>query len=64
MKNNIFIKCEKNNNWNTIWIYNLDKKYTSEEINLKYLEQVKKWKVIYDSNIIKNTYIKSKLINS
>lgn len=59
-KNSILLKCEKNNNWNIVWIYNLNKKYSSEEINLKYLENVKKWNIIYDSNIIKNTFIKSK----
>lgn len=57
-ENYIHILPWKNETWNISWIYNLDKKYTSEEVNLKYLEKVKKWEILYDANIIKNTIIK------
>lgn len=43
--------------WNVMWIYNLDKKYTSEDFNLKYLELVENWELRFDSNIIKDTVI-------
>jgi len=56
-ENYIHINWEKNNKWNIIWIYNLDKKYLSEEVNMNYLKLVKEGKILYDSNIIKNTYI-------
>ena len=56
-ENFVHIKWEKNNNWNISWIYNLDKNYEPEEINLKYLEKVKNWDILYDSNMIKNTII-------
>lgn len=47
----------KTDRWNISWIYNLNKKYTSEEISVKYLEKVKNWEILYDSNMIKNIII-------
>jgi len=44
-------------NWNISWIYNLDKNYNSEEINLAYLEKVQNCEINYDSNLIKNTIL-------
>jgi len=44
-------------NWNISWIYNLDKNYSSEEINLAYLEKVQNCEINYDSNLIKNTIL-------
>jgi len=52
-KNSIHITSWENYKWNISWIYNLDKKYDSKEIILKYLEKVKKWEILYDSNMIK-----------
>lgn len=47
-----------NNNYSNISnIYNLNKKYTSEEVNLAYLEKVQNCEINYDSNLIYNTFI-------
>ena len=56
-KNFIHLMPWKTDRWNVAWIYNLDKNYKSEEISLKYLEKVKKWEILYDSNMIKNIII-------
>jgi spermidine synthase len=58
-QNNLLITSWENNNWNVIWIYNLDKKYETEEIIKVYLKKVKEWLILYDSNIIKNIFIKN-----
>lgn len=47
----------KNDRWNVMWIYNIDKNYTSEDYNLNYLELVQKWLINYDENIIKDTIL-------
>lgn len=58
-ENYIHILSEKETKWNVSWIYNLDKKYNSIDINLKYLEKVKKAEILYDSNMIKNIIIEN-----
>ena len=57
-ENFIHILSDKETKWNVSWVYNLKKKYNSEEINLSYLQKVKNWSILYDSNMIKNTIIK------
>lgn len=47
----------KNDRWNVIWIYNLDKKYSWDDFDSNYLDKVKKWEIIYDPKIIKNTIL-------
>jgi spermidine synthase len=56
-KNYIHLVPWKTDRWNVVWIYNLDKKYSSEEINLRYLEKVKNEEILYDPNMIKNIII-------
>ena len=56
-KNFIHLLSWKTDKWNIVWIYNLDKKYNSEEITLRYLGKVKNWKILYDPNMIKNIII-------
>jgi spermidine synthase len=58
-ENYIHILSEKETKWNVSWIYNLDKKYNSIDVNLKYLEKVKKAEILYDSNMIKNIIIEN-----
>ncbi len=41
-----------NDRWNVIWIYNLDKKYSSDDYINKYTEHVQKWRISFDENII------------
>jgi len=55
-----FIKIlnNKEDGWNIIWVYNLTKKYNSEELILEYLQKVQTWLINYDSNLIKNIYLK------
>jgi len=60
-ENFIHLSSIKNKKWNISWIYNLDKKYSLEEINIKYLEKVKSWKILYDANMIKNTIINKEI---
>ncbi len=47
----------KNNLWNIIWIYNLNKFYQASDYDNNYLEMVKNWSIIYDEQIIKNTIV-------
>ena len=56
-ENYLHINSEKDKKWNIIWIYNINKKYTSEEVNLNYLKLVKNKNILYDPNMIKNIYI-------
>jgi len=57
-KNKIEILNDKNDNWNIIWVYNLEKKLNSESLILEYLQKVQDWKINYDSNLIKNIFLK------
>ena len=56
-KNKIDILNNKNDFWNIISVYNLEKKINSEELILEYLKKVKKWLINYDANLIKNVYL-------
>jgi len=56
--NYIHILSWKEEDWNISWIYNLNKKYSSEEVVLKYLEKVQNSEINYDSNLIKNINIR------
>jgi spermidine synthase len=47
----------KNDRWNVMWIYNLDKFYEAYEYEKNYLDKVKTWEIMYDENIIKNTIL-------
>ena len=47
----------ENDRWNVIWIYNLDKFYVASDYDNIYQENVKTWEIIYDENIIKNTFL-------
>jgi spermidine synthase len=42
---------------NAVWIYNLDKYYSSKDFDDNYLEKVEKWEIKYDYNIILNTLV-------
>lgn len=42
---------------NIVWIYNLDKYYSSKEIVNNYMEKVENNKIIYDYNIVLNTFV-------
>ncbi len=57
-KNKVELLNWINDDWNIIWVYNLKKEYSSEEIIIKYLEKVQKWEINYDFNLIKNIYLK------
>ena len=52
--NYIHILNWKDDSGNISWVYNLDKGYSSEEVNLAYLEKVQNCEINYDSNLIKN----------
>ena len=55
--NYIKILNSKTDTWNIIWVYNLDKKYNSEELILEYLTKVQNLEINYDSNIISNIFL-------
>jgi len=43
---------KKNDRWNVVGLYNLDKFYTVDNYNFNYLKSVQNGEIIYDSNII------------
>ena len=57
-ENFIEILNNKDDPWNIVSVYNLDKNYSSEELILEYLQKVQAWTINYDSNLIKNIYLK------
>lgn len=48
----------KNDKWNVMWIYNLNKFYSAKDYDNNYLKQVKNWKILFDEKIINNTVVK------
>ena len=46
--------------WNIVWIYNLNKFYEASDYDSNYLKKFKTWEIIYDWNIIKNTFLDNK----
>lgn len=42
---------------NVVWIYNLNKFYSSKEFNDNYIEKAENWEIKYDYNLILNTYL-------
>ena len=57
-KNYIEILNNKDDTWNIVWVYNLEKNINSEELILEYLSKVQNWLMNYDSNIISNIFLK------
>jgi len=57
-KNKIEILNNKDDEWNIISVYNLENKINSEELVLEYLQKVQNLEINYDSNLIKNIYLK------
>lgn len=49
-----FIYEEKKDNWNKVWIYNLDKKYLKDDFEKNYLSHTKNWFIKHDKNLYKN----------
>ncbi len=47
----------KNDRWNIVWVYNLDKNYNVNDYNFNYLEKVQNSEILYDWNIIKDTFL-------
>ena len=56
----INILAWENDRSNVVWIYNLTEYYSAENLNDKYKENYKSWKIIFDENIIKNTTLEWK----
>lgn len=50
-KNYSFLIEWKKDNWNKVWIYNLDKQYSKSDFELNYLENVKLGKIKYDKKL-------------
>jgi len=48
---------EKNDRWNVVGIYNLDKFYTADDYSFNYLKSVQNGDISYDSNIVKDFII-------
>lgn len=48
----------KNDRWNVVWIYNLDKFYKSQDFFENYMEKVSIWEIIYDEKLISNFIVK------
>jgi len=57
-KDKIKILNWKNDLWNIVWVYNLEKKYNSEELILEYLQKVQNWEINYDSNLVSKIFLK------
>jgi len=47
---------EKNDRWNVVWIYNLDKSYSVDDYSFNYLKSVQNSEISYDANIV-STFI-------
>jgi len=56
-KKYIKILNNKNDDWNIIWVYNLNKNLNSQDLILEYLNKVQNWEINYDSNIISNIFL-------
>lgn len=47
---------------NIIWVYNLEKNYKSSDFTKKFIEYTKTWKLIWNNELIKETYCDEKNI--
>lgn len=57
-KNYSFLIKWKKDNWNKVWIYNLDKKYSKSDFESNYLKNVELGKIKYDEKIFSDFKIK------
>jgi predicted Zn-dependent protease len=52
----------RNNLWNVIWIYNLDKIYSAKEFNQSFIKQVNNWNIENNFKILEDTFLADKKI--
>ncbi len=50
----------KNDFWNVVWIFNLDKNYKAQDYTKSYQKNVELWNILENTEIINNTYVYNK----
>ena len=56
-KNYDLLLSWKNDFWNVVWIFNLDKNYKAQDYTKNYQKNVLEWNILENTEILKNTYV-------